>query len=302
MMKKWLLVLLAMALMLLGAAQAETIEAYGLTIDTQAQTLDLGKTKVTDFEEFKALLRKLPALTRVDMFNTRMEADVMAALTQEFPQIKFGWTVRAGKYRIRTDATAFSTLRKVDEKPRYSSKAYDVLRYCSDLQALDLGHNKITDISFLEGMPHLKYLILADNDIPDITPIASLKELEYLELFMNDFTDLTPLTELPNLIDLNLCRLKLTDLTPLYEMKQLKRLWISGKNPKFTEEELAALKAALPDCEINTTVASCTSEGWRNHPRFYPVRDTFRSQSFIPWTDAQRAYAGMYPYSDWVAE
>ncbi len=297
-MKKWMLLLLLPLLLLGCAAQADTIEAYGQTIDTSAQVLDLGKTKVEDFEEFKEVLRSLPGLTQVNMFNTRMERDVMAALTQEFPQIKFGWTLRAGKYRIRTDATAFSTLRKVDEKPRLKSSTYEVLSYCSDLKALDLGHNDITDISFLSGMPKLKYLILADNEISDITPLESLKELEYLELFMNDITDLTPLTKLPNLIDLNLCQMRLDDITPLYEMKQLRRLWISRRKPEFTDEELKKLAEALPDCEINVKSVSCTGEGWRHHPRFYPVRDTFRSQSFIEWTPEQYEYSGVYPYKD----
>ena len=298
-MKKWMLLSLVLLLLFGCAAQAETIEAYGQTIDVNAQVLDLGKTKVEDFEKFKEVLRSLPNLTQVNMFNTRMERDVMAALTQEFPQIKFGWTLRANKYRIRTDASAFSTLRKVDEKPRLKSSVYEVLYYCSDLQALDLGHNDITDISFLAGMPHLKYLILADNEISDITPIANLQELEYLELFMNDITDLTPLTKLPNLIDLNLCQMRLDDITPLYEMKQLKRLWISRRKPEFTDEEIAKLKEALPDCEINVTAISCTGEGWRSHPRFFAVKNTFRKdQVFMEWTQEERDYSGVYPYKD----
>ena len=297
-MKKWILLLLA--LMLLGcSAQAETIEAYGQTIDVSTQVLDLGKTKVEDFAAFREVLPSHPNLTQVNMFNTRMERDVMAELTQEFPQIKFGWTLRANKYRIRTDASAFSTLRKVDEKPRLKSSAYEVLKYCYDLKALDLGHNDITDISFLSGLTNIIYLILADNEISDITPLENLQELEYLELFMNDITDLTPLTKLPNLIDLNLCQMRLEDITPLYEMKQLKRLWISRRKPEFTDEEIAKLNEALPDCEINVTAVSCTGEGWRSHPRFFAVKNTFRKdQVFMEWTQEEYDYSGVYPYKD----
>ncbi|MBQ4224266.1 MAG: leucine-rich repeat domain-containing protein, partial [Prevotella sp.] len=44
-------------------------------------------------------------------------------------------------------------------------------RYCTKLKGLDLGHNAITDISFIENMPHLRVLILADNDLTDISPL-----------------------------------------------------------------------------------------------------------------------------------
>lgn len=297
-MKRWAAALcIALELAACGA-QAETIEAFGLQIDTQDTVLDLGKVKVEDFDLLREVMRAMPNLTRVDMYNTRMEKDVMASLTQEFPDVRFGWTLRAGPYRIRTDEDAFSTLRSPDEKPRYGSKTYEVLRYCPDMLALDLGHNKITDVSFLTGMPHLRYLILADNDVSDLTPLESLQELEYLELFMNEDMDLTPLTKLPNLTDLNLCQMTISDISPLYDMPQLKRLWISRHKPAFTEEEMQALREALPDCEINFTSASCTGEGWRHHPRYYPVRDTFRKGEFIPWSEEQRSYQGVYPYED----
>lgn len=292
--------LLVMLVLLSTTVEAETIKAYGMEFDSGAAVLDLGKTKVTDFEEFKEILRRMPNLTQVNMFDTRMERDVMAALTEEFPNIQFGWTLRVGKYRVRTDATAFSTLRKVDEKPRLKSASYEPLQYCYQIRALDLGHSDITDVSFLSGLTDLEYLILADGEISDISPLASLKNLTYLELFMNDVEDLSPLLELPNLTDLNLCQMELEDVSPLYEMKQLKRLWISRRKPAFTEEEMQALREALPDCEINFTVVSCTGEGWRSHPRWPAVKNTFRSQSFIEWTQAERDYIGVYPYEDWA--
>ncbi|MDO5377872.1 MAG: leucine-rich repeat domain-containing protein [Clostridia bacterium] len=285
--------LAALALLLLlalgcGCASAETFEAYGLTLSSEDTALNLGKTKVTDFDELREVLRRMPNLEQADMYETRMEKDVMASLAAEFPQIRFGWTLRVGKYRVRTDATAFSTLRQPDEKPRYSSESYDALRYCYQIQGVDLGHNQITDVGFLSGLTELRYLILADNDIEDLTPLESLQKLEYLELFMNEITDLTPLTKLPNLIDLNLAQMRLTDLTPLYEMKQLRRLYLARNNPPITEEQREALRQALPDCDINFDASSCTVGGWRKHPRFQAVKNTFRKQSFIPWTDEER--------------
>ena len=151
------------------------------------------------------------------------------------------------------------------------------------------------DVEFLSGLTDLQYLILADNEVQDISPLANLKNLQYLELFMNDITDLSPLTEMTGLIDLNICQMALPDVSPLYEMTWLKRLWVSRRKPAWTEEEMAALREALPNTDINFTAVSCTGEGWRKHPRFTAVKNSFRSQSFIDWTEEERTYTGPYP-------
>ena len=44
------------------------------------------------------------------------------------------------------------------------------LQYCTDLIALDLGHNGIDDLSWLEPLQNLQLLILSDNRMKDITP------------------------------------------------------------------------------------------------------------------------------------
>ena len=282
---------LAFVLALPALAAGETLEAYGQMIDTQAESLDLGKVKVEDFEAFREVLDALPMLRQVDMYETPMEESEMEALTLDYPQIRFGWTLRVAKYRVRTDVAAFSTLRQPDEKPRYSAAKYAPLQFCWQIQGLDLGHSNIEELSFLEGLTGLHYLILADNRVTDLSSLENLTELEYLELFMNDITDVTPLTKLPKLIDLNLSRTRIEDLTPLYDMKQLKRLWISRVGSAISEEEKEALCAALPDTEIHFT-ANCTAEGWRKHPRFQKVKNSFRlnlNQTFLPWTDEERA-------------
>lgn len=291
MIKKLFVLFLCIAGLCLVSACAEPFTAYGMELDTDQVFLDLGKREITDFDELRSVLDRMPNLFIVSMYNTKMEEDMMEMLTQAYPNIHFGWTLRVAKYRVRTDATAFSTLRQPDETPRYSATKYAPLRFCYQLQGLDLGHSSIEDLSFISGLTDLHYLILADNKVTDLTPLTSLKELEYVELFMNDITDVTPLTELPHLIDLNLSRTRIADLSPLYEMKQLKRLWISRVGNAITEEEKVALQAALPNTEIHFT-ANCTAEGWRKHERFQKVKNSFRlnlGQQFIPWTDEDRA-------------
>ncbi len=280
-----------LCLCMTGIAMADTFEAYGMEMSEDTISLELGKTQITDFEEFISILRRMPKLRAVNMYNTKMEVEMMDRLTELFPDIQFGWTLRVAKYRVRSDATAFSTLRQPDEKPRYKSASYEPLRFCWQIHGVDLGHSSIESLEFLKPLTQLHYLILADNKVTDISVLGELKELEYIELFMNDITDVTPLQNLPHLIDLNLSRTRIDDLSQLYPMKQLKRLWISRIGRAISEEEKAALMEALPNTEIHFT-ANCTAEGWRKHPRFKKVQNSFRAYTgmvFLPFTDEERA-------------
>ena len=63
-----------------------------------------------------------------------------------------------------------------------TSKDIQVLKYCTDLQALDLGHQRITDLSVIGNyLKDLRILILADNKVSDVSPLANLKHLHYLQ-------------------------------------------------------------------------------------------------------------------------
>ena len=274
---------------LFNGAYAETFEAFGRSIDTDAETLDLSDLRRADARKLHAALSRMPNIKQVLMFRAPLEKQEMDMLSASFPDVFFGWTIRVGKYRLRTDASSFSTLRQPDEKPRYKSESYAPLRFCRNLKGLDLGHNSISDLGFVGGLKQLHYLILADNRITDISELSKLKNLEYLELFMNDITDITPLLKLPNLIDLNLSRTRIADLSPLCAMKQLRRLWISRVGSGISEEEMQMLRESLPDTEIVFT-ANCTAHGWRRHPRFDKVKVSFRGkQIFQPWTEEERS-------------
>ena len=161
------------------------------------------------------------------MFATPVRKDRLEEMSELFPDIEFGWTIRFGDHTIRTDCTAFSTLHG-EEGPFHGTADLCVLKYCTKLKALDFGHNKATDLSFLSGLTELRVLILADNKITDISPLANLKKLEYLELFTNKVTDISPLSGLTHLMDLNLCLNNIANITPLFTMPGLKRRWSAG--------------------------------------------------------------------------
>ncbi len=92
-----------------------------------------------------------------------------------------------------------------DNKVYLTNDDIDCWKYCTDLKGLDIGHMNITDLSFLQYMPHMTYLIIAENPITDI--IAARAKDWYLEIQTN-VTDLSPLLECTALKALNLSYMK----------------------------------------------------------------------------------------------
>lgn len=240
--------------------------------------VDLGEGK-RKIDAVIGILQEYPDLRKVDMFETPVTEKDIAKLEKAFPDVTFGWTLRIGDHLVRTDAEVFSTLHWSDSRKHYDD-AFALLRYCTKLQALDIGHNHCRDISWLRNMPHMKVLIIAINDIRDISPLAELKDLEYLELFTNHVSDISPLAGLKKLRYLNLAFNNISDYTPLYGMTQLKMLWLLNSNnyvygDHIPPETVAALKARLPGTWIDTS-SQPTSNGWRETEINHTIRNMFR--------------------------
>ena len=294
--KKLMAFLLLLCLFVQCAALAEepvqTVSYLGqFSCDVNAEYIDLGKVRVTEMDEFIAFLRKLPNIRKVDMFTTYMYTKDIDKLAEACPDIEFGWTMRIGDHWVRTDATAFSTLHN-NSSPMHTEKQFQYLKYCKNLQALDIGHNAVMDVSFLYDLPNLKVLILACNiNLKDITPVGSLKDLEYLELFKNDINDISCLANCTKLIDLNICFNRIKDWTPLLGLQNLERLWLFNSNNWSDEypvdkQVVSDLKAALPNCHVDSTSYS-TLGGWREHERYYVIFHMFKYGEYIPFQRGQ---------------
>ena len=289
----------------------ETVTYGSASFDSEAEYIDLGDQKVTNLNKFITFLKNFPNLAAVDMFATQVTAADVKKLEKAFPDVAFGWTLQLMRYKdrhiVRTDAVYFST--KHGKCPNHSDSDFVLIGYCRNLLALDLGHNNLTDVSFLRNMPRLRVLILAENQkLRDIEPIGELQDLEYLELFWTAVRDLTPLTKLPNLMDLNLSKTEVSDWRPLMEMKQLKRLWVANmkiivslkpyKTRKMTDEEMQELREALPDTEIMFT-GNSDGNGWRYYddkkgskaegnlvPHFEVISRMMEQDTYIPFEES----------------
>ena len=269
-------------------AGAELLSYRGFTADKDAEVIVLGDVTVKSAEGFIEYLRQFPNLKQADLYATPLSPESIDALTEAFPQVQFGMTMRIGDHLVRTDATAFSTLHGNSSR-HHDEDDFRYLKYCTNLLALDIGHNSVRDVSFLYDLPDLKVLILACNEITDITPVGSLRQLEYLELFKNDIRDLSCLEACTKLIDLNVCFNHIDDLTPIAKLSRLERLWVFNSNnwsdaDPVDGQQLALLKQALPQCRIDSTSYS-TLGGWRDHRRYYIVSNMFRLGEYIPFTN-----------------
>ena len=198
-----------------------------------------------------------------------------------------------GKLQIRPGMTAFSTL-KGRQEPRFTAEdvAGPLMENCPDLLALDLGHNDVSDLTFLKAWPKLRRLIVVDSKTPvtDISPLAELEDLEYVELFMQNITDISPLAGKTHLIDLNLAHNDIEDLTPLHSCTGLKRLWISY-NRRLSDAQIKAFQEAVPDCRVVVGEWSSTGMGWRETaagpvPHYRILTESFRTGKYIPFEDS----------------
>ena len=261
------------------------VTLYGLTFPGDATTIDFEGVTIQDVTELKEGLSLFHRLEYALMYDSPIAREDMDALAEAFPHLRWGWTLKLGSHKVRTDITAFSSLHSYNGT-RYTSAYYSALKYCWQLQALDLGHNKLTSIHFVGELTQLRVLILADNQISDITPLQNLRQLEYVELFMNKISDITPLAHMDNLMDLNLCfNARLSDIDTVLTLPKLERLWAS--HCKLSKEYQDALAEKLPDVKIVYSSRGSTAAGWREHPRYHIINEMFHNWEYIPFTEVE---------------
>ncbi len=263
-----------------------SFEVFSQQVTTETTRLDLRGNSFSTPEEVAKKLIYLPNLTYADLCDCGLTNEEMETLMQQFPDVKFVWTITVGAWEMRTDITAFSKGNRHEfpnDMGRFvgegSTNLHDAdiepLKYCTDLVYLDLGHgNRITDVSALAGLQKLRVLIVSMNKIEDITPLAQLQALECLEIYQNPITDISVVTSLPNLKYLNCSSILLDDITPLLGLTQLKMLWFVH-NKNVTEAQREQLENTLPECEICFSAESSGEGGWTKNDLYIEYQTAF---------------------------
>lgn len=245
--------------------------------DSSITEFDLSGTSLTeeDLDGIKEACSQFPDLEKLVLCDCGLSYERLAELQKEMKDIKVVWRVYLGcRWSLRTDAVAFSVLIVHYDYPRMGSWDIEVLKYCTDLRALDLGHQSITDISVIgDYLPELRLLILADNCISDITPLAKLTHLHYVELFLNRIYDLSPLEKLRELVDVNISyNGGIYDIDPLLNSPMMERVWLEATSVGY--DGLNKLQETYPDAKIVRWGSGSVDQGWREpHERYIQMMD-----------------------------
>ncbi len=244
----------------------------GIEADTNTGELDLSGAVIDDLDVFMEELRHFPGLYQVDLSGSNLSNEQMEQLQDTFPAIKFVWIVRMRKWSIRTNALAFSTM-QADTDVMLVNDDIQVLKYCTDLVTLDLGHHHLTDISVLKYLKKLRVLIISSNNwLMNIEPVSHLPELMYFECWCSRISDISPLVCCQNLVDVNVSFVfsRLNSIEPLMHFPKLERLWFTHSG--VSEPDRIRLQERYPDVLMDWTSEDSKSNGWRTHQRFKDLR------------------------------
>ncbi len=246
---------------------------------------DTTELHVTDMTGLEDALRYLPALTDVDLLDAGAQIEDLDRFSEIRPDVFWLWEFYFHGFTIRTDVLVYSSLQDIGYVPRDENYYYPILKYCTKLKALDLGHNNLQDISLIGRMTDLQVLILADDHLKDASCLANLHDLIFLELFMNDeLEDFSFLHSLTKLKDLNLCYCThLTSLDFVDDMPDLEFMLVkyTGLDVDYYNE----VKASHPQIHMTFWDGDKESTGsnWRDTPRNHMIRSAFSN-----WPDIVR--------------
>ena len=257
------------------------VDFGSFVIDMTAAETDISGNAVADKAAFERVVSGLADGTKLIMCDCGYTNEEMGAFRERYARISFVWRIYLGKWSMRTDDEAFSVMIYAsDTYDRLTSEDIKVLEYCTNLYALDLGHQDITDLTTIGKLTDLRVLILADNKITDLTPLANLKNLQYLELFVNSITDLSPLAACTELVDLNFGWNRVYDMSGIYSLPKIERLWLPTNPVAGTKQN--EIREAFPEATIIFADENSVSSGWRTHERYFTMRDMFTYNEYYP--------------------
>lgn len=263
-------------------------ELYGKTFSTTAKEMELSNIPIDDLAPLEDAIARMPHLEKVIMCDCGLSNEVMDGLNKKYEDIRFVWMLNFKGFHVRTDTLGFIANGNEFAGSVTQQDVDEYLIYCEDMVALDLGHKGITDLSFVQYMPHLKYLLLGATQVTDLSPLTQLKKLVFLELQLTyGLSEIAPLAECTSLRDLNIGYIANGHGQEYYDtfkqMTFLERLWY---NDHMLPDDLDyQLEEDLPDCKLvrSPDPDLVCSFGWRRHPRYYEMRDLMQIYYMNEW-------------------
>jgi len=251
-----------------------TFRLFGREIATDMETLEYFKTDIggdAGLDVIRSVMPIMDKLTylKLDWCGTSNEAT--AALRDELAErCKVVWRIFFGNYNCLTDTY------KIWAQSRFNDETLEVLKYCTEVRYLDLGHCTLTSCEFVRNMPHLDAAIFGDGRLKSLEPLRDCKSLTFLEIFTTHVTDLSPLADLKNLQYLNMSNIEVDDISPLYHLDNL--IMVNSTMNHIPQDQIDEFKRLQPQCTANFfTTGDPTGFGWRwlngrNNPRYELLR------------------------------
>ncbi len=231
---------------------------FGKLVSTEDERIEYLRADIGN-EGLPALREAIPCLQSCRTLlldDCGIDNEQLAALREDFPQTKIVWRVHIKYLNFLTDVKVIHLTFLL------TNQNAQVMRYCNEVEYLDIGHNSISDISFMAYMPHLRYVILSYNNVSDLSPLASCGELEMLELYQClKLEDISPLASCESLRLLNISWTNVKDITPVYGLRNLERfycIWTYG----IPQEQRERCSEELPDCWITFEQTVSKNVGW----------------------------------------
>lgn len=141
--------------------------------------------------------------------------------------------------------------------PSTQVRSLAALVYCTNLEALGLPFQNISDISPLSKLTKMQILELDGNPIQDLSALEKLTNLQTLSIANCQARDYTVLQKLKNLESLDLAYSDIPDATPLAGLTKLRYLTLQGT--QITDySPLMNLYSGLMDKDFELDVAALT--------------------------------------------
>ena len=240
-------------------------ELFGKQLSTADETLEFENEKIGNegVAQIREVLPFMTNLTYLKLDSCGVDNEVMAELRDDYPDIKVVWRVFFGEYNCLTDTEWIWATGSVTDG------ISGPLKYCTDVKYIDMGHNCITNIDFVNYMPKLEVAVFAITWVTSVEPLANCPDLEYLEIFSSRVSDLSPLANCTHLKHLNISHLtdrndatlSVTDISSLYDLPEIERFYCTMSHvPQEQQDEMIARH---PDCEFEFGWVDPAEGAWR---------------------------------------
>lgn len=236
------------ALLTAAAPEADFIysfEFYEKTIslsdnEVKYKDVEIGKEGEENIRQALSVLNKC---SRFVLDECGVDDEIMAAINEDYPDIKVVWRIHVGNKTALTDDPIIRMTHGITDAMT------GPLKYCKDVVYMDLGHDEgISDISFTANMPALECLILSSAGVTDLSPLKNCNSLTWLELVnCVKLKDISPIAGMDSIKYLNISDSGVRDISPVMDM-QLDRFSCIGNgiSKEISEEYIEK----HPDCMV----------------------------------------------------